>query len=202
MKTKHFFLLILASILVACANPINRATYNKYYRWGWEAEQAQEYSLAKENYYRALNNARAGNLEPRYHASASYALGRMQGVLCEHEEAETLLLEAVKFDTEAKGPVYMSYNELARLYLDTGQFAKAVSYYKKSLVLVDKQNFLDKDPIGFSILFHEYAQALHKTGRVRAADKYRQRAEQLRTKYPKKQPQSERTPYLLNCKVK
>ena len=144
MKIVNYILCALIVFSVTgCANPINRVKYDKYYSWGVGAEQNEKYEIAKENYWRALVNARIGNLEPQYHAASSYSLARMLGILCDHENAEKLLLEAVKFDKESNGPVHMSYTELARLKLDQKKFDEAVSYYEQSLAIVDKKEFKD-----------------------------------------------------------
>ncbi len=200
MRFRGFILLLLILILVGCANPLNRNTYNKYYRWGAAAEQNENYELAKENYYRALVNARIGNLEPQYHAASSYSLARILGILCDHENAEFLLLEAVKFDAESNGPIHMSYTELAKLKLDQKKYDEAAPYYEKLLSIVDNQEFIDSDPIGFSVIFNEYSQALSQLGRGNDAAQYRKRSEELRKKYPEKKAVAERTPYTINCK--
>ncbi|OGW39830.1 MAG: hypothetical protein A2X58_01460 [Nitrospirae bacterium GWC2_56_14] len=96
-----FFVLSILVLLSGCANPLNRATFQRYYQAGIGAESQGDYNAAKENYYRALVNARIGNLEPELHASSSYSLGRMLGALCDRENSKKLLLEALKFDKES-----------------------------------------------------------------------------------------------------
>lgn len=201
MKNRsHLFIPYILLIFIGCANPINRVTYDKYYGWGVGAEQAEKYEVARENYYRSLVNARIGSLEPQYHAASSYSLARMLGILCDHENAEMLLLDAVKFDTESNGPVHMSYLELARLKLDQKKFNEATSYFKKSLDIVDNEKFFNADPIGFAIIFEEYSTALRKIGKNDRAKIYSQRAIEIRKKHPGKEAIAERTPYLKNCK--
>lgn len=200
MKALHYIALGFTVIfLTGCANPVNRHTYEKYYSWGAGAEQNEDYENAKENYYRALVNARIGNLEASFHAASSYSLARMLGILCDHENAEKLLLDAVKFDKEADGPVHMSYVELARLKFDQKKFSEAVSYYEQALKIVDKQKFIDADPIGFVLIFEEYSHSLAELGRHEEAAPYIKRAQKLRQQFPNKKNIAERTPYTINC---
>lgn len=193
---------VIVSALLAiagCANPINRVTYKRYYQWGMAAEQNQDYEKAKENYYRALVNARIGNLGPQDNASAAYSLGRMLGILCDHDNAEKMLLEGLQFDEQSHGPVHMSFIELARLKFDQGKYGESVAYFKKALPLVDKKEYIDADPIGFAVIYGEYSDALSKTGRQADAEKLAVKAEQLRMDYPDRKAVAERTPYKENC---
>lgn len=201
MKVANPLLLLLVTvILMGCANPLNRVTYTKYYDWGVGAEQHEDYELAKENYWRALVNARIGNLEPPYHAASSYSLGRMLGILCDHENAEILLLDALKFDKESNGPVHMSYLELARLKLDQQKYDEAIPYFEQALAIVDNQQFFKADPLGFAVIFEEYSTVLRETGQTEKAATYSIRAKEIREKYPDKEPIAERTPYTKKCK--
>lgn len=189
-------------VVMGCANPVNKVTYKKYYQWGMTAEQSQDYAKAKENYYRALVNARIGNLDPQDNASAAYSLGRMLGILCDHDNAEKMLLEALQFDEQSHGPVHMSFIELARLKLDQGKYSESTAYFEKALPLVDKKEYIDVDPIGFAVIFGEYSDALAKTGRQADAEKFAARAQQFRMDYPDRKAVAERTPYKENCDKK
>lgn len=198
-KCSRLIIPFILLVFIGCANPINRVTFDKYYGWGVGAEDAEDYELARENYYRALVNARMGNLEPQYHAASSYSLARMLGILCDHENAEMLLLDAVKFDQESNGPVHMSYLELARLKFDQKRYNEAIPYFEKALEIVDNEEFFNADPIGFAIIFEEYSIALREIGKTGEAEIYSKRAIEIREKYPEKEAIAERTPYLISC---
>jgi len=202
-KMKIYVLFVVAAsallLVTGCANPINRVTYKRYYQGGMAAEQSQEYEKAKENYYRALVNARIGNLGPQDNASAAYSLGRMLGILCDHDNAEKMLLEALQFDEQSHGPVHMSFIELARLKLDQGKYSESVVYFEKALPLVDKNEYIEVDPIGFAVIFGEYSDALTKAGRQVDSVKFTARSEQFRNDYPDRKAVAERTPYKENC---
>ncbi len=189
-------------LIPGCANPLNRATFQRYYQAGMGAESQGDYSAAKENYYRALVNARIGNLEPQLHACSSYSLGRMLGALCDHENSEKLLLEALKFDKESSGPVYMDFFELAYLKYDQGNFAQAATYFAEAIPLVDNQKFIETDPGTFIGHFQQYSNALSRIGKNDDAKLFSDRAKKLAEMYPDAKPKAKRLDYNQNCSKK
>ncbi len=202
MAHKHLPTLFLAAFLVlasACANPLNKATFQRYYQAGLIAETREDYAAAKEDYYRALVNARAGNLGPQLHACSSYSLGRMLGALCDHDNAEKLLLEALQFDRKSSGPAYMDLFELAYLKYDQGNFAQAAAYFEQALPLVQDQKYTQADPGTFVRHYQHYSEALSRTGKIEAAVLYSDRAKKLSELYPDKKPKADRIDYNQNC---
>lgn len=202
IKTKVILSWVVSALLLlmaGCANPVNRVTFKRYYTAGYVAENNKDYSAAKENYYRALVNARIGNLEPQLEASAAYSLGRMLGIQCDLDNAEKLLLEALQIDQKSNGPVHMSYFELARLNQAQQKYFESTAYFEKALPLVDNKKFIEADPIGMAGLFDEYSNALKLIGRQVDAEKIATRAQLLRKEYPGRKVVVERTPYNENC---
>jgi tetratricopeptide (TPR) repeat protein len=187
-----------ASFISGCAR-INSPTFKKYYQAGMAAERNEDYAAAKENFYRALVNARIGPLGPKETAAAAYSYGRMLGVYCDYQGAEELLQEAKRLDQETNGPVHMALVELARLKMDQGDYQAAVKYYGQAIALVDKKELIETDPAGFAVMFREYSAALSKVQRTAEAESFAARADALTRAHPGSQAVAERTPYGLKC---
>ena len=57
--------------------------------------------LAEQNHSRALWNARIGDVPSSGISLVTYNLGRVKGYLCKYDEAEQLLLEALRLEEQA-----------------------------------------------------------------------------------------------------
>jgi len=145
--------------LVGCAAHINKKNAEKYHEWGTQAEQKGDFKLAKQNYSRALINARMGNSPKSGISMVTYNLGRVTGYLCDYEESEKLLLDSLRLEEEAIGPesglTSMRLLELARLNYDQGHFQKAIPYFSRGVSIVEKLDIENSDPIGFSDVLAE-----------------------------------------------
>lgn len=202
MNRKLFRLLLLGlfiTLINGCV--INSIHSQKYYRAGYQAEQSQDYEMAKKHYFRAWDNAKmAGDNELR--AQAAYSLGRMLGITCDYANAEMMLKEALKYDKETSGPVYMSLFELAYLKYDQGKYDEAASYFQQALPLVENDKYIEHDPKGFIMHFSFCSAALEKTGHNDEAKLFTTKANALSKKYPNAQIREARTPYGKYCKRK
>lgn len=197
-KLFHLILIGLLTLLVSSC-VLNGIHSRKYYQAGYEAEERQDYETAKKHYYRAWDNARLSG-EPKQRAQAAYSLGRMLGIFCDYTNAEQFLKEALKYDKESSGPVYMSLFELAYLSYDQGKYDEAVSYFQQAIPLVDNEKYIEFDPAGFVMHFSTYSSALEKSGHNNEAKVFSNRANALSKKYPNAQAKGARTQYGKNCK--
>jgi tetratricopeptide (TPR) repeat protein len=192
------FWLVTLLILSACAT-IKSPTFNKYYEAGVVAERQGDYAAAKENYYRALVNARVGLLSRKETAAAAYAYGKMLGVYCDYQGAEELLLEAKDLDQKVKWPSYIPLLELARIKTAQGDYQAAVKYFEQTLRLVDKKQFIESDPIAFAEVLQNYSVALGRLQRSADAQSAAARAETLRRAHPGGKPLAGPPPYGSQC---
>ena len=95
MKTVLFSVLATTSILVGCANPINRVTSDNYSETCAVAESNGRLKVAEEACYRALVNVDLGNLGSELKSERLYNLARIKRQLAKFAEAEQLLKESL-----------------------------------------------------------------------------------------------------------
>lgn len=177
--------ILAASLISGCANPVNKYTARRYYNAGLEAERTGNLAAARENYRRALINAQIGLLGPESEADAAGKLARIQGNLCEHDEAEKTFLFALEAKEKAFGKndfrTFPTRLELAQFTFDIGKFDKAVTYYEKAFEIGGSQIEISM-PQGYADVLGEYAIALAKVGRTTDSDKAMVRAKLLRSR--------------------
>lgn len=191
-----------ALLLCACANPLNEATYHRYYEAGLEAERNNQLELARENYRRALINAQMGYLGDHYEAAASYQLARMNGFLCDYDAADELFRASIEFEEKAAGaPGLLSRKllEYARFLSDRGQPAEALQYFARGLEIVDQLGAEQHDPIGVAGVLDRYAAALLEAGESAEATQAQERAEALRAAHPARVAQFQPDSYAGAC---
>jgi tetratricopeptide (TPR) repeat protein len=190
----------------ACANPINRATAERYYASAEKAVAAGDLQSAKIGYSRALLNAKLGGMGPAAEAQVARKLGRIHGNLCEPDEAERAFLHVVSSEEQLYGPdswrTFPARGELAQLFFDIGNYPKAVMYFEKAFAVGEKL-LTEKHPLGFADLLDDYATALEGTGNTTAAQDARARAAALREKGGPQgavRSRSDYKPYPRTCK--
>ena len=194
-KYKKFLLFGFLILLPGCAYPINRYNAQKYHESGLWAEQKGDYQLAKQNYSRALLNAEWGHSPISGKSMVTYNLGRVTGYLCEFEEAERLLLEALSLQQKvplADDPDHtilsMRYFELGRFYYDYGYYDQAILYLEKGIPIAEKLDIEKSDPIAFAYILDEYEVALRETNQINKAESIKTKSAEIRRvnsgKYP------------------
>ena len=170
MKTNPLIILCLACLplLASCTNPINAYTGGRYYEAGGEAERAGDLQLARQNFHRAYRNAQIGNVGPAAEAYAMYEWSRVTGYLGMHAESEKGFSDVLELIPKAKGGadklLAPALSEYARLLHDTGQHAKAVTIYEKTVAELERIEILTIDPMGFAALLDDYAGSLSAAG--------------------------------------
>ena len=173
-------------IFGGCANPINLKTASIYYDSAVEAEIRGDFPFAERQYDRALINASLGHAPEAGISESMYGLGRMKGYLCKFNEAEPLLLEALKLEERVSGPegsiMTKRLFELARFYSDRGQYAQSVPYFARGIPAVRKLGIETSDPIAFADALDEYSLALDKSGNSADSKNFQIQASDLRAK--------------------
>jgi tetratricopeptide (TPR) repeat protein len=128
-----------------------------------------------------------------------YEYGRALGVTCFFDESETYLKKAYELDKKTNGPVYMSLTELGRLNLDQKKYDQALKYYNEVIPMIEKMGAETEAPMEFSFMLDDYSEMLSNTGMEQKAGEYKQRAEEIRKKNPKRHSITERTMYGTQC---
>lgn len=185
----RIFIILFSIFLFSCANPINARTYSNYYKAGFKAEQEKDFERAQKMYGRALVNAEIGHLGPLYTSSIKYDLGRIAGYLCNYEEAEKLLLEALKLELENNGKlrhICMRYFELARLNFDQGRYEQAIKFFEQGIPIAKMLDIETNEPLEWAIQLTDYSQALSQVSRINEAKTVRADVDLIRSNNPEK----------------
>jgi tetratricopeptide (TPR) repeat protein len=197
--------LAISMALSGCANPINMYTAQRYFDAGTAAEQAGNYQLAHENYYRAYVNTEIGHADGQRKALAMYNLARMKGYLCMKAEAEPLLLNSMAVEEKALSQNGSWYTgrlvETARFYLGFGEYAKAVPYFEKATLRLVNSGNEQTIPIEMADLWDDYAETLRWTGSESKANDVANRARSLRNSNTGKTARFAPFLYGKNCKT-
>ena len=176
-------------LLIACVSDINRKEAQIHFEAAQRYDIQGDYTSAREQYGKALVDARLAGVDPATISMLTYNYGRTTGYTCHFEEAEKYLLEALNMEKNITGPESgvstKRVFELARLYFDQGQYAKSAVYYANGIPLVEKLGAAQSDPIGLANAMDEYAVALANVGKTSDAATAKQRAAQLREQNPR-----------------
>ena len=90
-------------VIVACANPLNQATSDRYAATCSAAEQQRQLAVAEEACYRALVNVEMGNLGPELKSQRLYNLARIKRAVGKFSEAEPLLKQSLSLEESLTG---------------------------------------------------------------------------------------------------
>jgi tetratricopeptide (TPR) repeat protein len=178
-------IVLSATLLVGCANPVNQRTAERYYATGEQALAVGNLPLAKESFSRAVINAQIGHLGPAAEAQAARKLAQVLGNMCEYNDAEKAFLLAISSEEAAFGAqsarTFPTRGEIAQFNFDIGRFDRAVTYYEKAFA-VGAPLLEARDPLSYARLLDDYAIALDKTGNVAGAADAKAKATTLRAK--------------------
>ena len=95
--------LILTTVLVGCANPLNEATAARYSSQCSAAEAAGNLRVAEEACYRAVKNSDWGVLSPELKSQYLYNFARIERRLAKFADAEQLLRESLAIEEPLAG---------------------------------------------------------------------------------------------------
>ena len=155
-----------------------------------QAESAKNWPLARQNYSRALVNARSGGAAPDYVSAVTYNLGRTTGYSCDYAQAETLLVESVALEKSLPNPSVANltkrWSELGRLNFDQGKFKESAAWLSQAIPELERLRVPTDDPIGFARYLEDTARAFEKSSNVSQAATLRSSANALRIANPQR----------------
>ncbi|HKW39153.1 MAG TPA: tetratricopeptide repeat protein [Burkholderiales bacterium] len=166
-------IIVTAGVLVACANPLNRATSDRYARQCSEAYREGLLDIAEEACYRAAVNVNLGNLGPELKSERWFNLALIKRQLRKLNEAEDLLKESLRVEETLSGP---SSEKIARRLAELAAVEYQKAQYAEGYPLMDRlapmsELFSGRDRLFIAALYYCYAtQAEHVNDTRRAAE--------------------------------
>jgi len=103
VKTVPLLLASYILLVAGCANPLNRATSDRYAEECSIAETKGQLAYAEEACFRAVKNVDWGNLGPELKSQRLYNLARIKRRLAKFGEAEGLLKESISIEESISG---------------------------------------------------------------------------------------------------
>ena len=156
--TATFSALILFTTLVGCANPLNRATSDRYSQTCSEAEREGNMQLAIEACYRAYINVEWGNLEPEIKSEKLYNFGRVLRKSGRYADAIEALTKSLAEEEKLSGKNSKKSGrrmaELSATYLKLNQFENGVPYLDSVILITDQYTNSEKQFIAALLYFY------------------------------------------------
>ncbi len=164
--------------LAACANPLNRATFNRYRQEGLSAEGRGDLGTAEISFYRAAENVRMGNLGKDLESDSLYNLGRVKRLVGKLDESEDLLKRSLDIDEEryGKNGFIISYTmgELALTFYEEKKYDEGVSILIRlePIALLNKRKYSEQAKQAFRKTYIQYGEELSKQGRQKESEHF------------------------------
>ena len=162
MKYRTFVLISTLTLLVACANPLNKATYYRYLDDGAQAERQRDVQTAEIAYSRALGNVQIGNLGSEREAEALFNLGRLERLNGKLDLSLEHLLKSLEIDQKINNtnPKFIqgTMTEIAKTYFDMERYEEG-SGYLDSVYQLDEKSFRSDQSKRFILkIYSDYAE--------------------------------------------
>ena len=165
----------LISSLIACANPLNQVTSQRYGEQCLQAESEGRLAVAEEACRRALINVDWGKLGPKEEALRRFELGRIKAQLNKYTEAqelfETALNLQLQHDPENLAFITKLQFSLATTLAEQGRWAEGAEYLKAALPHISQLREGDRKVAGN--ILNLYADELYQTTQRNLAEQFR-----------------------------
>lgn len=166
MKSHLLIALILAGLVSGCANPLNRATSDRYMETCSKAESRGDLAVAEEACYRAAVNVDWGNLGPELRSERLYNLGRVKRKVGKFNEAEQVLKESLAVEKELSGPSSTKTGrrlaELSATYYQSNKITEGVAVVEKLKPIANQ--YTGNERKFMAALFFEYGKKMAEKG--------------------------------------
>ncbi|MFI5337291.1 MAG: tetratricopeptide repeat protein [Opitutales bacterium] len=173
---KPITILLTVLLISGCANPLNRVTYDRYWKEGGDAEHAGQLGVAEQAYYRALVNVDMGNLGPLLKAQALYNLGCVKRRVRKYAEAEDLLKQSLALDEKILSSDDLDTDrcriELCVVFAAQAKWVDGSRYLEQVLPHVSRFSGHERE---FTLAaFKHYSEELRKIGQEERAKVFEQ----------------------------
>lgn len=195
---------VISSIRKSCKNDsVNLLiAAQNYYSDGQQKIKEGKWLNARMAFERAWKNADIENADDSKTAIYAYEYGRASGAICDWPESEKGLLKAIELDKKTKGPIHMSFVEIARMYNAKGNLIESDKYFSLAKERLDEIQADTLDPIGYADFLRTYSEVLIKLERKSEADDLINREQEIRNMFKGKKSDHETTPYGEHCDQK
>jgi len=176
--TSFIIYLLTALLLLSCANPLNRATYERNMEQGYRAEKDGDWGVAEIAFYRAAENVRFGNLGDQKESEALFNLGRTKRIVGKVDESVDLLERCLELDEKLYGHdhemIGYTIAELAASYFEKHNFEKGIPLLIRLEAMADK--YSGRPRAFIKQLFNKYSAELTKPGMDSEAKRFQDKA--------------------------
>lgn len=149
-------------LLSACANPLNRATSDRYADTCATAETNGRLDVAEQACYRALVNVDWGNLGPELKSQRLYNLGRIKRKLSKFGEAEDLFKQSLAIEEKLSSPTDPKIGrrliELSATLAGQGKWDEGAQYLEKAAPI--SAQYTGNERSFAALAFSEFAKQL------------------------------------------
>jgi len=156
--TYQLFAFILITALTGCANPLNRATSDRYSQTCSDAERAGNMQVAAEACYRAYVNVEWGNLGPEAKSEKLYNFGRVLRKSGRYNDAKEALTRSLAEEEKLSGKNSIKSGrrmaELSATYLELNQFEDGAEYLDAVLPITAQYSKGEKQFIAALLYFY------------------------------------------------
>jgi hypothetical protein len=155
---RRLLLVAVAGLLAGCANPLNRATSDRYAQQCADAYRDGLLDVAEQACYRAAVNVNLGNLGPELKSERWYNLALIKRALRKLNEADELLTESLKVEETLSGP---SSEKTGRRLAELAAVKYQKAQYTEGFPLMERLApmtglYSGKDRAFLAALFHCY----------------------------------------------
>lgn len=179
--TKLLLVLIVSFQVVACANPLNFATSNRYSDACTEAERNGRLDVAEQMCYRALVNVDWGNLGPELKSDKLYNLAKIKRKLEKYDEAISLFQQSLEIEETLSGKTSAKTGrriaELALIYAEQKRYENGIPLVQRLSSIAEQYGGSERVTVGF--IHYHYSEWLRKNNQVALADSFAQKAANL-----------------------
>jgi len=195
---KWLVLLVSSLVLTGCALP-HKSTSEKHAMAAMLAMKNENWDAARRAFARAVVHAELARLSPQIRAVLTYEYGRMLGITCFFDLAESELKRAHNLDRQAGNSLRFTLSELARLNFDQQKFPAATGYFEHALAVMAQEELPAHAPMAYADFLEEYAVALTEISRNAEAAAIKQKILSIRRTNPQGESSTDRTPYGKFC---
>lgn len=179
---KRAYIILFCTFFIAgCANPLNRATSDRYAKTCNEAMNKGQLEVAEEACYRALVNVDWGNLGPELKSQRLYNLALIKRGLAKFKEAEDLLNQSLAIEEKLSPPSSLRIGrrqvELSVNLAAQGKWADGSQLLDRVLPIAEQ--FEGQDRTWASEVLRRYAEQLRKTNQPELGSRFEMKASEL-----------------------